>query len=97
MTEELKKPEQSNNSQTINIQAENQSNGMGVAGFILALLGLFLGWIPFVGWIIGFLGLLFSFIGVFKSPKGLAIAGLIISIISLFFLIFFYGVLIAAS
>ena len=39
MSEELKNPEQNNNNQTINIQAENKSNGMGVAGFILALLG----------------------------------------------------------
>ena len=56
---------------------------MGVAGFVLALLGLFLSWVPFVGGILFLLGLIFSCIGVFRKPKGLAIAGLVISLISL--------------
>ena len=30
-------------------QSENKGNGIGVAGFVLALLGLFLGWIPILG------------------------------------------------
>jgi hypothetical protein len=55
------------------------SNGLGVAGFVLGLIGLFT---PFL-FLFGFLGFLFSFIGVFKEPRGLAIAGLVISIISL--------------
>jgi hypothetical protein len=72
--------------QTIIInQEKSKSNGIGTAGFVLAIIALCVGWIPVVGWIIGgilwFLGLLFSFIGIFKSPRGLAIAGLIISLI----------------
>lgn len=60
---------------------------MGVAGFVLALLGLFLGWVPVLGWILWVLGLIFSVIGVFRTPKGLAIAGLIITFIGLIVLI----------
>lgn len=58
-----------------------QSNGIGTTGLVFAILGLFLGLIPFLGWIIWFLGALFSFIGLFKSPRGCAIAGFIISFI----------------
>ena len=58
-----------------------------MAGFVLALLGLFLGWVPVLGWILWVLGLIFSVIGVFRTPKGLAIAGLIITFIGLIVLI----------
>ena len=75
---------------TINIQGP-KTNGIGTAGFVLALLALFLGCIPVLGWICWFLGLLFSFIGVFKEPKGSAIAGLIISLVDLFILLFLIG------
>lgn len=59
----------------------HRSNGLGVAGLVLSILGFFVGWIPVLGWIIWILGLLFSFIGLFKSPRGCAIAGMIISLI----------------
>ena len=44
----------------------NNSNGLGVAGFVLALIGLFIGWVPALGWIIWLLGAIFSFAGLFK-------------------------------
>ena len=71
--------------QTVNVV--HQSNGCGVAGFIFSILSLFLSWIPILGWVIWFLGFLLSFIGIFFSPRGLAIAGLIIACIDLFILI----------
>ncbi|GHU12585.1 hypothetical protein FACS1894161_1140 [Spirochaetia bacterium] len=74
----------------INIQQTpyiNRSNGIGVTGFVLALISLLLSWAPIVGWIIWFLGLLFSFIGMFKSPRGLAVAGFIISLIGIIILL----------
>lgn len=78
-------------------QAEvKPTNGIGVAGFVLALLALFLGWIPFLGWILWVLGLVFSAIGVFKPPKGLAIAGLVISLLGLILLIVAFGAIGAA-
>ena len=62
--------------QTIIIEREpQQKNGLGLAGFILSLLGLFLDWIPVLGWLIWLLGAIFSIIGLFKEPRGFAIAG----------------------
>lgn len=75
---------------TINVQAPAQvtRNGIGTAGFVLALIGVFLSWIPIVGWIIWALGALLSVIGVFRKPKGLAIAGVCCSFIDLILLLF---------
>ncbi|MDE5979496.1 MAG: hypothetical protein K2G84_05620, partial [Muribaculaceae bacterium] len=58
-----------------------QSNGMGTAGFVLALVSMFIGWVPLVGWLIWILGAVFSFIGLFRQPRGLAIAGVVISLV----------------
>ena len=74
-------------------QTIKKSNGLGTAGFILALISIVFSWVPAVGWVMWFLGLLFSFIGVFKSPRGLAIAGLIISLIDVIILIVIFGAL----
>jgi hypothetical protein len=65
---------------------ESKSNGIGTAGFVLALLTLFLGWIPVLGWIMWLLGLIFSAVGISKAKKvnkgmGLSVAGLVISLI----------------
>lgn len=65
--------------QVIVNNSEKSSNGLGTAGFVLGLIGLF----TFPILILGLLGFLFSLIGVFKEPRGLAIAGLVLSIISL--------------
>lgn len=90
---------QQNNSmpyqQTIVVN-QPSSNGLGTAGFVFSLITLFLGWIPVLGWILWFLGAIFSLIGVFKAPRGLAIAGLIISFIGLIVLIFLIGIFAAA-
>ena len=60
-----------------------KSNGLGTAGFITSLLGLLLSWVPVLGWILWLVGALLSLIGVFKSPRGLAITGIILSLITL--------------
>ncbi len=87
---------QDTSKQTIIInQTEKKSNGTGTAGFVLALIGLFVSWIPVFGWIIWLLGLILSFVGIFKSPKGMAIAGLIISLIGVIILIAFAGAMAA--
>ena len=72
---------------------KKESNGIGTAGFVLAIIALFLGWIPVLGWILWVLGLVFSFVGVFKTPRGLSIAGLTISFIGLLFLIFLFALI----
>lgn len=96
MSTEIIPSGQQNPQQTVFIQKENSSNGIGTAGFVLALIALFLGWIPILGWMLWILGLIFSFIGVFKKPYGLAIAGLVISFLSIFILIFIFGAFLLA-
>ena len=91
-------PPQQPYQQTVSIQqVEKRSNGIGTAGFILALVTLFLGWIPVFGWILWVLGLIFSAVGVTKRPKGLAIAGLVISLIGIVFLLALFGVILGAA
>ncbi len=78
--------------QTIIVQQSfKKGNGLGIAGFVLALLGLICSWVPVLGWIMWFLGLLFSFIAVFKAPRGFAIAGLCISLLGLILLLVLLG------
>jgi len=72
-------------------QVEHKSNGVGTAGFVLAIIVIFLGWIPILGWILWILGFVLSFAGVFKKPRGLAIAGLVLSLIDLILLIVIFG------
>lgn len=70
--------------QTILVREQRyKSNGLGTAGFITSLLGLLLSWIPVLGWILWLVGALLSLIGVFKSPRGLAATGIILSLITL--------------
>ncbi len=62
-----------------------RKNGLGIAGFILALIGLILSWIPVAnifGIVLSGLGFLLSLIGLFlkNRKKGLAIVGLLLSI-----------------
>lgn len=79
------------NTVIINQQEKSKSNGVGTAGFVLALIALFLGWIPVLGWIIWLLGLILSFVGIFKKPKGLSIAGLVISLIGFILLLVIFA------
>jgi len=71
----------------INQVAKKKSNGIGTAGFVLALIAICFGFTPLIGglfvWTVGVLGLILSFAGVFKKPRGLAIAGLSISLITI--------------
>ena len=76
-----------NNTTVVVNQVEKKSNGVGVAGFVLALCGIFFSWIPGLNWTLWALGLIFSFVGIFRKPRGLAIAGLVISCLDLIILI----------
>ena len=72
-------------------QPVNGKNGISTAGLVLSIVGLALCWVPGVNLVLWFLGFLFSFIGIFKRPKGKAIAGLIISAVSIVVIILVYG------
>jgi hypothetical protein len=41
--------------------------------------------------------LVLSFAGIFKRPKGMAIAGLVISLIGIIMLVFVFGILMVAA
>ncbi len=97
MAQDYQNP-QSQSGQTIIInQTDRKSNGIGTAGLVLAIIALFLGWVPVLGWVLWLLGLIFSFVGVFKTPKGLAIAGLVISLIGIILLITVFGALLGGA
>jgi hypothetical protein len=87
----------SENSQTQNgspvFIVQNKSNGVGTAGFVLALIGLLFCWVPVVDWILWILGAILSIVGCFKEPRGLAIAGVVISFIGIVLIIAFVGAL----
>ena len=68
------------------------SNGLGLTGFIVGLVGLLLSFIPLIGvvaWPLVILGIIFSAIGISKAAKGratnkgLAITGLVLSVVGL--------------
>ena len=90
-------PPQDARVQVIVQNTPHRSNGLGTAGFVLALLGLIFFLIPILDLLLWFLGALFSFIGVFKAPRGLAIAGLVISFIAFIVLVILLGVIAALA
>ena len=62
---------------------ENNKNGLGVAGFVVALIGFLLTLIPLirvVGVIICAVGFILSLIGVFKKPRTLSIIGIVLAL-----------------
>lgn len=80
------------------VVVNRSSNGMGIAGFVVSLLGLLGG--CFGGFLLSPLGLIFSIIGMRRPPKGLAIAGLVMGIIGSLWLaiaVIFMGGLAAAA
>lgn len=68
-------------------QTQKKSNDNDTNVFVLALIAVFLGWVPELGWLIWLLGLILFCVGVLKEPKGLAIAGLVISLIVIILLL----------
>jgi len=73
-------------------QQAKPSNGLGTTGFVLGIVGLVLSFIPLIGvvaWPLVILGIIFSVVGIRRAAKGratnkgLAIAGVIVSVIGL--------------
>ena len=73
-------------------QTQQPSNGLGTTGFVLGLIGLVLSFVPVIGmiaWPLVILGIIFSAVGFSKAQKGratnkgLAITGLVVSIVGL--------------
>jgi hypothetical protein len=59
-----------------------EPNKPGIAGFILALIAVFVGSVPVIGWIIWLVGMILSAIGLSRTPKNFAVAGIVLSIVS---------------
>ena len=78
-------------------QMPSQSNGLGIAGFVVSLCGLVLCWVPFLNIILGVTGLILSAYGMKRLPKGLATAGLVIGIITTVIAIIYIIVVIVAA
>lgn len=78
-------------------QPQKRRNSIGKAGFVFALLGFIFSWLAMLGCFFWSLGLILSFIGVFKKPRALAIAGLVISCGALILLILVMGVVASMS
>ena len=57
----------------------SRKNGIATTGFIFSLISLGLSWLPGFNIILWILAIVFSSVGLSRSPKGYAIAGLIIS------------------
>lgn len=78
----------------------SENNGIGTAGFVLALISFLGFWLPYVNGLTWLLGLIFSVIGVSRPPRGLAVAGLVISVLGLILGILaflFFGLLVTAD
>lgn len=60
-----------------------QKNTMGLVGMIIGIVALVFCWVPIFNWLLALAGLVFSIVGLFKQPKGMAIAGVICSGIAL--------------
>lgn len=69
--------------------AANKKNGFGIAGIIVSVVAVLTSAIPTINLLTWLIGAILSGIGLFKKPKGTAIAGAIISVIALIALIFF--------
>ena len=63
------------------IVKEKGSNGLGLGGFILSIIGLLFGILHPIALISLVIGLILSFLGLFRKPRGFAIAGFIIALI----------------
>ena len=77
--------------QVVVTEVERKSNGVGTAGFVIALICACLSWVPAVKAILWFIGLMLSFIGMFKRPRGLAIIGFLISILDIIIIVMILG------
>ncbi|WP_372474502.1 hypothetical protein AB4865_04275 [Capnocytophaga sp. ARDL2] len=76
---------------------EKSSNSMGIAGFVFAILASVLSFIPILNFILWLMGAIFSMIGVFRRPRGFAIAGLVISFFWIIVFIIVMFVLVGAA
>lgn len=66
-----------------NMRAFLKKNMFGTVGFFLAVIAIYLFWFPVIGQVIWLSGIVFSIVGIYKTPKSLPTAGLVLSFIIL--------------
>lgn len=60
-----------------------QTNGPGIAGMVLGIIGVLSFWFPFIGLPVSIVGLVLSSVGMKRvTGKGFAVAGLVLTIIA---------------
>jgi hypothetical protein len=69
-------------------QVAPTSNGMAIAGMVLAICAVVVSWLPGVNFVCWLLGLIFSIVGLRNANRGapyrgMAIAGLVISLVGI--------------
>lgn len=71
----------------VNVQVGGvDRNGLGTAGFVVGLVAAIFSIIPIIGliaWVLAPVGAILSGVGMTREPKGLAISGLVLSLIAL--------------
>lgn len=82
-----------------NTAEPKRANSLGIAGFVISILSV---WLGVLFCIPSILGLVFSIVGManmkkYNSANGLAIAGLVLSILSLMLWTFFWVVMLGES
>ena len=71
--------------------------GLAIASLVLGIIAVFIGWIPFIGWLIGLLAIIFGFIALSTikkegcKGKRMAIAGIIMGFVPFILMIVFLG------
>lgn len=79
---------ETNAAQTIIVnQSAPETNGIGVAGFVMSITGMILCWVPVLKWLLLAPAFILSFIGIFRKPRALAVIGTIISLLVIIILI----------
>ena len=70
----------------------SQSNGPGIAGMVLGIIGVVTFWFPFVGLPVSVIGLVLSSVGMKRfTGKGFAVAGLVLTIIGVILSLCIFG------
>ena len=78
---EVEKYKVLNSNEENHSNTNNKNSVRGLTGFILGLCSLIAWYIPIIGFPVTILGIIFSAFGINSNRKGMAIAGLILSII----------------
>ena len=67
----------------VQLTLQKQTSGKNIAALVLGLIGIFAWLIPIIGLPIGIVGLVMGIMGMKRCGKGMAIAGIVLSVLCL--------------